>query len=282
MAAAATRATSPISACIARRPEFAPALRAGLTAEAVRDYFAHYVAGSGRALRLARAQRLQLPAASRARRRRRGVAAPRSAGQGAGAGADGFSDRRFPPPGCRRAARSRVGRRALPAERHAADGAADLPFRKVLIANRGEIACRIMRTLRALGHRLGRDPSCRRGARAACRARPTRRSRSSATRRSPRISTASRSSRRRCATGADAIHPGYGFLSENARFAAAVDGGRARLHRSRRRDDRADGRQDFRARFRARARRAGRALGRRRPAISTRFAPRPRRSAFRC
>ena len=30
---------------LARRPEFAPALRAGLTAQAVRDYFAHYVEG---------------------------------------------------------------------------------------------------------------------------------------------------------------------------------------------------------------------------------------------
>jgi acetyl/propionyl-CoA carboxylase alpha subunit len=96
-----------------------------------------------------------------------------------------------------------------------------LPFKSVLIANRGEIACRIIRTLKTAGvasaaiyhasearsqhvrmadHGIeifGDTPVAAHldGAQIIAVAR---------------------------AAGADAIHPGYGFLSENARFAAAV------------------------------------------------------------
>ena len=96
-------------------------------------------------------------------------------------------------------------------------------MRKVLIANRGEIAVRVARACRDAG--LGQRRRLRRpGPGRAARARsPTRRSRSAATtpgddlpRRRPSSSTSRRGA------GADAVHPGYGFLAENADFAQAV------------------------------------------------------------
>ncbi|OLE73605.1 MAG: urea carboxylase, partial [Acidobacteria bacterium 13_1_20CM_2_57_8] len=95
-------------------------------------------------------------------------------------------------------------------------------FRKVLIANRGVIACRVMRTL----HRLGICPVA---------------VYSEADRYSPHVLQADsavllgpppaaesylnqgailKAARQ---TGAEAIHPGYGFLSENADFAEACE-----------------------------------------------------------
>ena len=91
-------------------------------------------------------------------------------------------------------------------------------FKKVLIANRGEIAVRIMRTCREMGihtvavysdvdthaaHVLEADESFLLGE-----ANP-----SSSYLNMDRIISAAE------ATGADAIHPGYGFLAENPKFA---------------------------------------------------------------
>ncbi|WP_176593993.1 acetyl/propionyl/methylcrotonyl-CoA carboxylase subunit alpha [Sphingobium sp. EM0848] len=94
-------------------------------------------------------------------------------------------------------------------------------IRSVLIANRGEIACRIIRTARRLGIRtvaVYSDADARalhvRSADEAVHIGP------SPARESylmgEKILAAAR------ATGAEAIHPGYGFLSENAEFAQSV------------------------------------------------------------
>src|SRR5882762_4968801 len=95
-------------------------------------------------------------------------------------------------------------------------------FQKVLIANRGEIAVRIIRALREMGIRSVAVYSD------ADRLSPYVRMADEAVHIGPapssesylRIDRILGAARRQ---NADAIHPGYGFLSENAEFAAACE-----------------------------------------------------------
>ena len=95
-------------------------------------------------------------------------------------------------------------------------------FKKILIANRGEIACRVIKTARRMGiktvavfsdadrnalHVKMADEAVHIGAAPASQSYIV----------IDKIMAAVR------ATGAEAVHPGYGFLSENMKFAAALE-----------------------------------------------------------
>ncbi len=94
-------------------------------------------------------------------------------------------------------------------------------FGTVLVANRGEIASRVIRTLRRLGIRsvavYSEVDGAARHVREADAAEPIGESPAPASYLNPAaiVDAALRS-------GAEAVHPGYGFLSESPRFAAAV------------------------------------------------------------
>ncbi|MDT0509937.1 biotin carboxylase N-terminal domain-containing protein [Novosphingobium sp. MMS21-SN21R] len=94
-------------------------------------------------------------------------------------------------------------------------------IKSLLIANRGEIACRVIRTARAMGiHTIAVYSDADAGALHVRQADEAVHIGPSPARESYLVGEKILAAAR--ATGAEAIHPGYGFLSENAEFAQSV------------------------------------------------------------
>ena len=98
----------------------------------------------------------------------------------------------------------------------------DLPFKKILVANRGEIACRVFKTAKRMGIKTvavysdaDRNAKHVKMADEAVYIGPSPSAQSYLV--ADKIVEACRK------TGADAVHPGYGFLSENWRFAETLE-----------------------------------------------------------
>ena len=116
-----------------------------------------------------------------------------------------------------------------------------MALRRVFIANRGEIAARIIRTCRRLGVEtvLGTSVADRDSVPAKLADRAVCIGGSRPGESYLKIEAVVHAA---LATGADAIHPGYGFLSERAALAQALRGGRPGLCRSHGHADRGGGR----------------------------------------
>ena len=91
-----------------------------------------------------------------------------------------------------------------------------MTFHKLLIANRGEIACRIIKTAHEMGI------SCVAVYTEADTYSPFVRMADQSIKLSDSYLNGNEIINAAKQTGAEAIHPGYGFLSENAKFARAV------------------------------------------------------------